>query len=109
MTVKRITTIVPVEILPTLERCLRAQAVPGVTVEQVKGYGEHPNYFRRDLMHDNARVILYASNDRIDTIVDAIKQAAQDCSVQSGILAVETIDRVVSLTDGAELSSSTMT
>ena len=72
MVIKRITAIVPVQMLNPLEGHLRTCGVPGVTVEHVKGYGEHPNYFRRDLMQANARLVLYTSGDDVDAIVAAI-------------------------------------
>ena len=64
MSIKRITAIVPIQILDSLEKRLRECSVPGVTVEHVKGYGQHPNYFRRDLMQDNARIVLYIDKAR---------------------------------------------
>ncbi len=98
MKMKRITAVVPVEILEPMEKHLRECAVPGVTVERVQGYGEHPNFFRRDLMHDNARVILYAEIEDVDRIVAAVEACAQECQTKAGILAVESIDRLVNLT-----------
>ena len=104
MTIKRITAIVPVPMLKPLEKHLRACGVPGVTVEKVKGYGEHPNYFRRDLMQANARVVLYAEADDVDTIVAAVIDCATEVGTQAGILAVETIDRLVHLPSGEDVS-----
>ena len=108
MNIKRITAIVPLDILKTLESSLRECGVPGVTVEQVQGYGEHPNFFRRDLMKDNARVVLYAEADRVDDIVAAIADCAHDCGAASGIVAVESIDRLVKLPDGADVMASAL-
>jgi nitrogen regulatory protein P-II 1 len=107
MNIKRITAIVPIGTLSTLEKNLRACGVPGVTVEHVQGYGEHPNFFRRDLMKDNARVVLYTEAHRVDEIVAAIAHCAQDCGY-SGILAVEGIDRLVKLPDGADVVANTL-
>lgn len=109
MSIKRITAIVPIDVLPTMEKNLRACGVPGVTVERVQGYGEHPNFFRRDLMHDNARLLLYASDGKIDAIIDAIARCARECGAQSGILAVESIDRLVNLTNGDEVLAASLT
>jgi len=103
MTIKRITAIVPVQLLNPLEQHLRSCGVPGVTVEEVKGYGEHPNYFRRDLMQDNARVVMYAEPNRVDDIVAAVTTCAVEAGAQTGILAVESIERLVSLTTGADV------
>lgn len=105
MTIKRITAIVPVQLLDPLEQQLRSCGVPGVTVEEVKGYGEHPNYFRRDLMQDNARVVMYAEPNRVDDIVAAITTCAVEAGTQAGILAVETIERLVHLPSGKDVST----
>ena len=108
MTIKRITAIVPLEILEPMENHLRACGVPGVTVEQVRGYGEHPNFFRRDLMHDNARLVLYADDERVPGIVSAIARCASESRAQAGILAVESIDRLVNLSNGDDVSASSL-
>lgn len=108
MSIKRITAIVPTDILKTLEKHLRECGAPGVTVERVQGYGKHPNFFRRDLMHDNVRVVLYAQDEKVDEIVAAIAGCAQECGAQSGILAVERIDRLVNLTNGTEIAAASL-
>ena len=105
MTIKRITAIVPLDILEPMERHLRACGVPGVTVEQVKGYGEHPNFFRRDLMYDNARLVLYADEDNVAGIVSAIARCAKESHAQAGLLAVESIDRLVNLSNGDDVTA----
>ncbi|MAT84155.1 MAG: hypothetical protein CMD39_07675 [Gammaproteobacteria bacterium] len=108
MTIKRITAIVPVDMLETLERDLRRCGVPGVTVEPVQGYGKHPNYFRRDLMQNNARVILYAAAQRVDAIVAALVAGARAAGADAGILSVESIERLVSLADGRDVDASSL-
>ena len=105
MVIKRITAIVPVQMLKPLEGHLRTCGVPGVTVEHVKGYGEHPNYFRRDLMQANARLVLYTSGDDVDAIVAAITLCAAEAGTQAGILAVESIERLVHLPSGTDVST----
>ncbi len=104
MSIKRITAIVPLEIVTPLEAHLRECGVPGVTVEQVKGYGKHPNYFRRDLMKNNVRVVLYTEDDQVDRIVDAITACARECGARAGILAVESIERLVALSSGSDVN-----
>ena len=99
MSTKRITAIMPPNLLPSLESHLRACGVPGVTVEHVQGYGEHPNFFRRDLMHENVRVVLYAESDDVDDYVEAIRRCAIESEAKNGLLAVETIDRLVRLAE----------
>lgn len=97
MSTKRITAIVPTDLLRTLEEHLRHCGVPGVTVEHVRGYGKHPNYFRHDLMRDNVRVVLYADTDKVEEYVAAIQACANECDTHCGVLTVESIDRLIRL------------
>ena len=92
---KRITAVTPIELLQPLETALRKCGVPGVTVERVQGYGRHPNFFRRDLLKDNARVILYVDSEQVEAIVNAIGSCARANAVRAGIVAVESIDRLI--------------
>lgn len=108
MSIKRVTAIVPIEILAELETHLRQCGVPGVTVGRVQGYGEHPNFFRRDLMKDNAKLVLFSDAGNVDEIVTAIARCAHLCDVRSGILAVEPVDRLVSLVDGSDVLASSL-
>lgn len=108
MSIKRITAIVPIDLLKPLEKNLRECGVPGVTVEHVQGYGKHPNYFRHDLMQENARVVLYADNDKVDGIVAAMTRCASECDAPGGILAVDSIDRLVNLKNGNDVISTSL-
>lgn len=103
MTIKRMTAIVPEQMLEPLEKHLRNCGVPGVTVEHVKGYGEHPNYFRQDLMQANVRVLLYAESDDVETIVGAVIRCATEVGTEAGILAVDSVDRLVHLPSGEDV------
>lgn len=103
MNIKRITAIVPVDILQCLEKHLRGAGVPGVTVERVRGYGEHPNYFRKDLMQDNARLILYTTEDMVGDVIDAMTACARECKIETGIVAVHDVDRLVHLGNGLDV------
>lgn len=102
MNMKRITGIVPVEMLDTMERHLRAAGVPGITVERVRGYGEHPNYFRRDLMQENVRLVLYSDADSVDRIVSAIADCARDTGLAGGVVTVDDIERLIHLTNDSD-------
>ena len=99
MNIKRITAIVPIDCLQNLEKILRDCGVPGVTVETVRGYGEHPNYFRKDLMKNNAKLILYTVDEKVDEIIDAMAACARESGVEHGIVAVDSVDRLVHLGD----------
>ena len=103
MSIKRITAIVPTELLPNLEKCLRATGVPGMTINDVRGFGEHVNYFSRDLLVSNARVEIYIGNARCQEVIDVIKSFAKETHATAGILTVESIDRLVNLNTGKDV------
>lgn len=103
MNIKRITTIVPTLRLKDLERCLRAAGVPGMTIENVQGFGEHANYFRNDLLRKNVQVQVYIGIDRCEELTEVIKQFAKDAHIRAGILVIESIDRLIDLNSGEDV------
>jgi nitrogen regulatory protein P-II 1 len=104
MNIKRVTAIVPIDCLQNLEAYLRDCGVPGVTVETVRGYGEHPNYFRKDLMQNNAKLILYTVDEKVDEIIDAMTACAREYGFETGIIAIDSVDRLVHLGDGPRVT-----
>ena len=87
---KRITVIVPTELSEKLEKCLRSSGVPGMTVNEVRGFGEHADFFKRDLMRSNVRVETYLGEARLGAVVEAIV-FAQEEHTPAGILVVESV------------------
>jgi nitrogen regulatory protein PII len=106
MNIKRITAIVPADDLEAFERCLRAAGVPGMTIDNVRGFGEHANYFSSDLLRSNVRIEVYIGSERCDEVCMAICQFAREAHAPAGILAVESIDRLIDLHTGREVQAS---
>jgi nitrogen regulatory protein P-II 1 len=103
MGIKRITAIVPEDLIESFERCLRKCGVPGMTIDKVRGYGEHANYFSSDLLKSNIRVVVYVSDERAFAVVEELKAFALDEHTPSGILAVEAIERLIDLNSGQDV------
>jgi nitrogen regulatory protein P-II 1 len=103
MEIKRITAIVPQELIDSCERCLRKCGVPGMTIEKVRGFGEHANYFSSDLLMSNVQVVVYVSEQKAATVVDALKSFARNEHTPAGILAIESIERLVNLNTGEDV------
>jgi len=101
--IHRITVIIPAENLDECERCLRAAGVPGMTIDNVRGFGEHANYFSSDLLCSNARIEIFAGGGRCEEICEIVREFALGLPARAGILVVEPVDRVISLEDGREL------
>lgn len=105
MGIKRITAIVPEELVENFERCLRKCGVPGMTIDKVRGYGQHANYFSRDLLKSNVRVVVYVSDERAVAVIEALKSFALEEHTPSGILAVEAVERLIDLNSGEEVGA----
>ena len=103
MTIKRITTIVPTDFLDKFEKCLRSTGVPGMTIDNVRGFGEHANYFSSNLLRSNVRIEVYIGNDRCDEVCEAICKFARETHTTAGILAIEPVDRLIDLNSGNEI------
>jgi len=103
MRIKRITVIVPRILLPGLEDCLRVAGVPGMSIDNVRGFGEHANYFSQDLLMANTRVEVYVGEDRYEKLIEAILKFSSKNHMSAGILTVENVERMINLSNGESL------
>jgi len=103
MNIKRITIIVPTDNLDGFERCLRAAGVPGMTIDNVKGFGEHVNYFSGDLLRTNVRIEVYLGEDRCKDVSETIRRFASETHTSAGILVIDSIDRLIDLNTGKDV------
>ncbi len=102
---KRITIIAPIECLDSLEACLRGVGVHGLTVTEAKGFGEHANYFNRDLLVRNVRLDIYAGEEKAEAIVETVINFKGDSHTPAGILAIESVERLVNLYSGEDITA----
>lgn len=105
MKIKRITAIVPEELTESFERCLRKCGVPGMTIDKVRGFGQHANYFSSDLLKSNIRVVIFVSDTRAADVIEKLKAFALEEHTPSGILAVESVERLIDLNSGEDVPS----
>lgn len=103
MNIKRITIIIPADYLKNFEQCLQSAGVPGMTIDNVKGFGEHANYFKRDLLLSNARIEVYLDENRSGEICEILRNFASESGVTAGILAIESVDRLINLNTGQDV------
>jgi len=100
MKIKRITLIVPRDCLDGYEHCLRVAGVPGMTIDNVRGFGEHANFFRQDLLVSSVRIELYLAEARCREICDLVRQYATKEHTPAGILSIETVEQLFDLKSG---------
>lgn len=90
----RITAMFPMERLERVKSALQKARVRGLSVSEVKGYGEYRDYFARDWLDVHARVEILIGTERCQEIVDALLEAASTGSVGDGILSVMPVESV---------------
>ena len=100
VSIKRITIIVPADCLEPMERCLCAAGVPEMTIDNVRVFGEHANYFSGDFLLRNVRIEVHIGAKRCDEVCAEIRRFAADLHPSAGILAAERVDRLVDLNSG---------
>ena len=88
MALRYVIAVIRVEALQEVERRLMAIGVRGLTVIKVKGLGTHPNYFARDPLCEEAKLEIVADESRIESIAQAIFDAAHTGDPGDGIISV---------------------
>lgn len=97
MEFRKITAIIRSELLQKVEERLKKMGVKGVSVTQVKGFGEYANFFRHDWLVRHARIEIFANKKRAEEIARAIAEEAHTGLAGDGIIGlipVETILRI---------------
>lgn len=91
------------ESLENVERRLQQLGVTGVTVTNVKGYGEYANFYSRDCMTEHARIEIFTSGTRAKNIVQGIIEAAYSGLAGDGIVAVRPVNKIYRIRQRAEV------
>jgi nitrogen regulatory protein P-II 1 len=94
MDCKKIVAIIRTGRLEQAEQALKGCGVRGITVTQVKGFGEYANFFSRDWMCVHARVELFVRADEVTRIVERLIEAAHTGAAGDGMVAVLPVEAV---------------
>jgi nitrogen regulatory protein P-II 1 len=102
MEIKKIVAIVRTYRLDDVEKRLRQVGVKGITVSQVKGYGEYKQFFTKDGLSEEARIEVFALKDDVDAIVKAIMESAHTGTAGDGLVAVLPVERIFRIRSRSE-------
>ena len=92
MEIKKITAIIRSDLLEKVEERLKTLGIKGVSVSNVKGYGEYMNFFRHDWMVTHTRIEIFVEKRRAAAIVAAVLEVAHTGVPGDGVLAVSPIE-----------------
>jgi nitrogen regulatory protein PII len=99
MDLKKITAIIRSDQLEDVENRLRGPDVPGITVDQVKGYGEYANFFARDWMSRCARIEIVADGRQARRIANVIMDVVHTGARGDGIVYITPVEEVYRIRD----------
>jgi len=102
MSFKKITAIIRPDLLNKVEKTLKELGVPGVSVSQVKGYGEYADFYAKDWMVTHARIEVIIDTERADAIAQAIMDAAHTGLEGDGIVAIVPVEKLYHIRTKAE-------
>ena len=97
MELRLVVAIIRTFALERVEKTLQEMGVRGLTVIRAKGFGAHANLFSADWLVDQVKIEIYMEQDRVESIVAAILDAAHAESTGGGIVAVLPVEKVYSV------------
>jgi nitrogen regulatory protein P-II 1 len=103
MELKKIVAIVRTQVLGDVEAQLVDMRVKGIIVTNVMGYGEYDTFINPDWGFTHARIEIYAEISMVDTIVEAILEAAHVGMLGDGIVSVQPVERLYRIRSRSEI------
>ena len=77
-----------------VEKALHAINVPGMSISQVKGYGEYADLYTTDWMVTHARIEVIVGADQAENVAEAIMSAAYTGSPGDGVISISPVESV---------------
>lgn len=94
MKYRKVTAIIRTDRLEPVERRLQKLHVGGVTVTQCKGYGEYETFLKRQWLVTHARIEVFCTAERSQTIAQAILEEAHTGVMGDGIVAILPVEDI---------------
>jgi len=94
MNFRKVTAIIRPERLEAVEACLKKHVVPGISVTEVKGFGEHKDFFKTDLLCEHVRVEVFIDVNQAESVAEAVMGAAHTGEEGDGIIAILPVESV---------------
>jgi nitrogen regulatory protein P-II 1 len=94
MELRKVTAIIRSDTLDRVEERLQNIGVKGLTVTNVKGFGEYANFFTHTWLVTHSRIEIFTEKNRAEQIAGAIMQAAHTGGAGDGIVVLLPVEKV---------------
>lgn len=101
MELQKLTAIIRRSRLEDVEGSLVECGVGGFSVSVVQGIGEYADFFSKDWKVTHVQLQIFATKDQVDVFAPAIQEAAQTGFSGDGLIAVESVNRLVRIRTGS--------
>ena len=102
MRFNRITAIIPYSAIDKVKDNLIGLGIDWVTIEKLRGHGEHLNYFEKDCMTDCICIEVFIEEQKARCIADAICYATYDGENSDGMIAIHPVEEFIRVRDFKE-------
>lgn len=86
MELRKVTAIIRSSMLKQVEERLKEMDVKGLSVSNVKGYGEYANFFTHDWMITHSRIEIFTEKSTAERITLAIMETAHTGKAGDGFI-----------------------
>ena len=104
MELRKVTAIIRSSSLKQVEERLQGLNVKGLSVSNVKGYGEYANFFTHDWMITHSRIEIFTEKSNAERIARAIMETAHTGKAGDGFIAILPVEKLFRIRTGAEAS-----
>jgi nitrogen regulatory protein P-II 1 len=94
MKFSKVTAIIQPDRLNKVEQKLHSINVPGMSISQVKGYGEYADFYTTDWMVTHTRIEVFVSTEQAESVAEAIMSAAYTGCEGDGIICISPVESV---------------
>ncbi len=102
MELRKVTAIIRSHALERVEERLQRMGVKGLSVSNVKGYGEYANFFTHDWLITHSRIEIFAEKHRAEQIAHAVLETARTGAQGDGFVAISPVEKVFRVRTGTE-------
>lgn len=71
--------------------------VPGITVSNVKGFGDYVNVYSSQGLCDSLKVEVYTSSEHADEIASSLSKLAINMTEGGGVVAIEPVSKLMNV------------
>ncbi len=90
----KLTAIVRPECLERVQERLQSLGVPGMTVSQVRGFGDYADLYRSDWMVSHVKIEIYAPAGEAEALAEQLMDAAHTGLEGDGLVAIEPVSAI---------------